>query len=371
MAWRIEDQVVRVILDNRIPGMVIGKVWLAGRNDPLQLNLAGNPRRDIAGRFLVLERSGAVKDPLGGLATEQRGVCGDLTASRKVRTPLPAWAEGLNHCSEEWHNAVYLEWFSERNGRVVIELIGVSVDLSEPSWTLTPEQERVQLHLKAEAIRAFLDQFSSSPTHPHQQLLQEESHDHVTDQALEQQIRIASLKAQVRELCGGAMSCGPDDHVPLDIQERFWQNVLEFEANPYPQKKVRELLAEDGFVPSPGEGLPDDVLETQLERLIRALFRRGLLLSETDHLSDRELYSLLAGYVLELEVEAYPIDSGWFTDLQLSELGAPDGEDGTQVYLRYYADENDRQAWAEDFPQLPLPPSQEPPYDRDRWLPRP
>jgi hypothetical protein len=259
MAWRIEDQVVRVILDNRIPGMVIGKVWLAGRNDPLQLNLAGNPRRDIAGRFLVLERSGAVKDPLGGLATEQRGVCGDLTASRKVRTPLPAWAEGLNHCSEEWHNAVYLEWFSERNGRVVIELIGVSVDLSEPSWTLTPEQERVQLHLKAEAIRAFLDQFSSSPTHPHQQLLQEESHDHVTDQALEQQIRIASLKAQVRELCGGAMSCGPDDHVPLDIQERFWQNVLEFEANPYPQKKVRELLAEDGFVPSPGEGLPDDV----------------------------------------------------------------------------------------------------------------
>jgi hypothetical protein len=362
MAWRIEDQVVRVILDNRIPGMVIGKVWLAGRADPLQLNLVGNPRRDIAGRLLTLERSGAIRDPFGGLATEQRGVCGDLTASMPVRIPSPASA-----AAEEWHHAVYLEWFSERNGRVVIELVDVPVHLSEPSWTLTPDQEREQLNLNAQALRAFLDQFTVSPSVPHQQASQSD----VPDQALEQQIRIASLKAQVRELCGGTMTCGAGEHVPLDVQERFWQRVLDYEKNPHPERKVRELLAEDGIFPLPVEGLPDEEIEPQLDQLISALFRRGLLLNQTNHLSNRELYLLLVNQVLEMEIEAFPIDSGWFTHVSLSEWGAPDGDESTQVYLRYYAGESERREWAEDFPDRPLPPSQEPPHDRDQWLPRP
>ena len=42
MAWRIENNVVRGGIDNRTPGRVEGKVWLAGRDDPLILRLAGN-----------------------------------------------------------------------------------------------------------------------------------------------------------------------------------------------------------------------------------------------------------------------------------------------------------------------------------------
>jgi len=35
MAWRIADNVVRGELDNRTPGLVQGKIWLAGREAPL------------------------------------------------------------------------------------------------------------------------------------------------------------------------------------------------------------------------------------------------------------------------------------------------------------------------------------------------
>jgi hypothetical protein len=94
-----------------------------------------------------------------------------------------------------------------------------------------------------------------------------------------------------------------------------------------------------------------------------------LLLCQTEHLSNRELYTVLLQRVLEEETEAYPIDSGWFTHLEISRYGAPDGESGTQVYLRYYADPSERKRWHREFPQDPLPPHQDPPYQRDLWMP--
>jgi hypothetical protein len=39
--------------------------------------------------------------------------------------------------------------------------------------------------------------------------------------------------------------------------------------------------------------------------------------------------------------------------------------------MRYYASEEERQHWAAEFPDFPMPPSEKPPYDRDRHLPQP
>ncbi len=118
MAWRIHDQVIRAEIDNRLLGRVTGSVWLAGRVQPLRLELTGNAGPDMAGCVLTVENPCPVPDPLEGLATEQRGVCGDMTASRKVKVPtvsLTKWLE--SHPSEPfpfvWGNQVYLEWYSE------------------------------------------------------------------------------------------------------------------------------------------------------------------------------------------------------------------------------------------------------------------
>jgi hypothetical protein len=389
MAWRIHNQVVRVIMNNQIPGKVTGAVWLAGKDDPLQLNLVGNPWRDMAGCILTLKNPGAVPATQEGLAIEQRGFCGDLTASRRVRiskVPLTEWLH--SHPDEPvpfgWGNGVYLEWFSQQNGRVVIELNNIEVHLSEPVWSMTFEQEQEQRRANSAAMDRFMHQLCvplplrvdssrsdnsqrKSDFPPQPDPVMQAGADASRESA--QRIRIEALKQKVRERVGGGMLSGEDENAPLDVVERFWQNVLEYEEGLYPLRPIRELLAEDGLHPLPPTSVPDHELESHLERLIEALAQRGLLLCQTDHLSDRELYTLLVDQVLGEETESYPINSGWFTHLELARFGAPNGEDGTCVFLRYYADESEREEWQQEFPNELIPPDEEPPYDRDQWLP--
>ena len=41
------------------------------------------------------------------------------------------------------------------------------------------------------------------------------------------------------------------------------------------------------------------------------------------------------------------------------------------LYLKYYADDDFRQTWQQDFPSDPIPKHEDPPYDRDGLLPKP
>ena len=130
MAWRIEDSVVRGEIDNRVRGHVTGRIWFAGRPDPIELKLMGNGWRDLAGRRLEFTNPEPTPGDLDGLALLQQGTVGDFTASRKVKVPeIPMDQIGEYYAARKpfpwhWGNSLYLEWFSERNGRVVISQAG-------------------------------------------------------------------------------------------------------------------------------------------------------------------------------------------------------------------------------------------------------
>lgn len=380
MAWRIHEQVTRALIDNRVPGKVTGTVWLAGRDKPLELELRGNAWPDLAGCLLTLENPEAVAATLEGLFDEQHGVCGDMTASRKYKRPTVPLAEWLRtHPHEpfpyEWDNGVYLEWYSERNGRVVIELSARHCTISEPQWRLTPAQEAEQQKESAEAFAHFMSRLSaavfngkppcqtsedSSPASPAEQVLPD-------DQAA-QRSRIEALKQRVREVTGEDMVCGSAEGVSLDDQERFWQQVLDFEQGTV--VTVGELLARDGFCPPSPETLNDLELREELEALIQELADHQVYLQYTDHLSDRDLYSLLYHRVLSNDTHTVSAAGGWNTEIDMSVIGLTDDDDGSINYLRYYADARVRNQWALDFPNDPMPPHVDPPYDRDQWLPR-
>ena len=91
MAFRIHDSVVRGEIDNRVKGIVHGKIWIEDRAEPMVLELTGNAWPDLAGSLLTfinpLPR--IVDQQLNSLNAVQRGSIGDLTASRKVRTIPP------------------------------------------------------------------------------------------------------------------------------------------------------------------------------------------------------------------------------------------------------------------------------------------
>ena len=87
MAFRIHDSVVRGEIDNRVKGVVRGKIWVEGRAEPVVLELKGNAWPDLAGCLLTFTNpQKRIPHPdLDSFHPVQRGTIGDLTASRKVR----------------------------------------------------------------------------------------------------------------------------------------------------------------------------------------------------------------------------------------------------------------------------------------------
>lgn len=162
MAWRLNKSVVKGELDNRRRGQVIGKVWLAGQKDPIELEMDGNPLRDMAGcRVTFTNPAPAVGEPTD-LSPTQIGVVGDMTASRKVRIPdvpvdeMMALAKAGKTFPEHLANGIYLEWFSRQNGRVVIESVDYEISISGNTWKMCPAEEEAQLKANAAAIQEYL-----------------------------------------------------------------------------------------------------------------------------------------------------------------------------------------------------------------------
>jgi hypothetical protein len=169
MAWRIEEQVVRGEIDNRTPGRVVGKIWLVGRDEAVELELQGNPWRDLAGHLLKFSNPEAKQGDGSGLAAYQEGSVGDMTASRKVKVPectmdeLMEFYEAKQPFPWHWGNSIYLEWYSTTNGRVVIEAAHYQLELdAEPAWILTGEEEAAQQSASAEAMTDFMERIGAA-----------------------------------------------------------------------------------------------------------------------------------------------------------------------------------------------------------------
>jgi len=170
MAFRIHDSVVRGEIDNRVKGVVRGKIWVEGRPEPVVLELQGNAHPDLAGCLLTFTNPLArVPHPhLDSLRPLQRGTIGDLTASRKVRVmeiPMPEaylMKKRGEHVPEHMANSLYLEWFSEANGRVVIESADYALTISAPEWRLTPDEEAQRAQDAAAGLAGFMGKLTAA-----------------------------------------------------------------------------------------------------------------------------------------------------------------------------------------------------------------
>lgn len=179
MAWRIDEAVIRGEIDNRTRGLVTGRIWFAGRDEPVVLELKGNCHRDLAGRCLEFTNPAPKAADLAGFATLQQGAVGDITASRKVRVPdIPMDQIGEYYAARKpfpwhWGNALYLEWGSNLNGRIVIETAEFALRIvGEPAWEMTAVEDEVQRIVNACALDDDPDDLGSAlgrespPQHP-------------------------------------------------------------------------------------------------------------------------------------------------------------------------------------------------------------
>ena len=138
-------------------------------------------------------------------------------------------------------------------------------------------------------------------------------------------------------------------------------------AEDCPWRTPREIFARCGYTPLPPAELDGRQLPGRLWELLYAAAARRFFFWSTDHLSDREFYTLLWAQWLDEPTADIPLAAETNTTLIVAELNA-NGMTHEEIWLRYYAEEADRVALA---PGEIIPPHENPPFDRDRFLPTP
>lgn len=156
MALRLDNAVIRGEIDNTSRGNVRGRLWLVGREEPVVLDLRGDAWRDVAGtRLSFVNPHPEAQSAADALHPKQKGYVGDITASRKIQIEPDAGIEpGM--AAGEWCNSLYLEWFSEENGRVFIESSDFEISVSEWLWEMDDAAEELQKTANLHTMRGWL-----------------------------------------------------------------------------------------------------------------------------------------------------------------------------------------------------------------------
>jgi hypothetical protein len=145
MAWRASAYLIEGELDNTHLGKVTGWMRFAGMKEKVTFDLEGDFHRDIRGAKIRFTGPAFETDPpadaesgMDGFGLRQTGKVGDITAG------LPP---------ADYVSYPYIEWYSDENGRVLLELEPAQVEVigtpipaceSEPISRQQQEQNMAQ-----------------------------------------------------------------------------------------------------------------------------------------------------------------------------------------------------------------------------------
>lgn len=179
MAWRPDHLLVAGELDNTELGWTVGWLEFEGFSERLRLKLSGNCHPDLAGWKFRIKR---VMPPLekdfdgdpppdyaGGMSPDQSGHVGDITADMMIKHfDIPEVELAKRLCGGEkppytWRKCLYLEWFSNRNGRVVIQSTRLEVErIGDRAFELTEDQWREQHEANRKEMAYFMAQLGDA-----------------------------------------------------------------------------------------------------------------------------------------------------------------------------------------------------------------
>ncbi|MEM9480345.1 MAG: hypothetical protein AAGA58_11895 [Verrucomicrobiota bacterium] len=138
-----------------------------------------------------------------------------------------------------------------------------------------------------------------------------------------------------------------------------------FEKNPV-TTHAKLLIDQKVYLPDP-DSLDDEDLHMKLWQVIFGLENQRTYLYHTDHLSDRGLYKLLWNDLLNeqaYDLRKYPEAACHVDALPI------EGDESQDIWLKYYADDQERDELKKESPEVTIPYREIPPHDRDRFLPK-
>ena len=137
-------------------------------------------------------------------------------------------------------------------------------------------------------------------------------------------------------------------------ENKFLASLLAWEHAPV--EPISRWFDPELVLPAP-ESLDDCQLHDILWNTIERLYQRRIVLQWTDHLSDRQLYCVLCRDLLPAQEKKVDQSDQYLPWRFL------DADDDSELWLRFYATEKERQLWYSETGQSP-PPTERAPFPR-------
>ncbi len=171
---------------------------------------------------------------------------------------------------------------------------------------------------------------------------------------VEQLLRNAELRDELERYLDESISRVNVQQLPLAAENEFLASMLAWEQAPV--LPVYRWFEPELRPPRP-EVLNDQDLHLILWDVIYKLFERRIVLDFTEHLSDRRLYCLIYRDILPAREKKLDNPNNYLHWDCTGPAGDP------EIWLTFYASQEERQDWAETYRQ-PLPPRAARPYPR-------
>ncbi len=171
---------------------------------------------------------------------------------------------------------------------------------------------------------------------------------------VEQLLLNADLRDELERYFDESISRVRLQHMPLQAENEFLACMLAWEQAPV--LPIFRWFEPEMRPPRP-DALSDEDLHTILWDVIHKLASQRIILDFADHLSDRDLYCLIFRDILPAREKKVDRPSNYIH----WDCTGP-GSD-PEVWLRYYATDEERERWADTYHQ-PLPPDAQLPFPR-------
>ena len=171
---------------------------------------------------------------------------------------------------------------------------------------------------------------------------------------LDELLRNAELRDELEPYYDESITRVNVQRLPLAFENEYLASMLAWETAPI--VPIYRWFEPELRPPRPS-ALNDRDLHGILWDLIHKFYEKRIILDFTDHLSDRELYTLIYRHILPSREKKIDSRNG-FLHWDCAAVGGD-----PEIWLKFYASEEDREAWAEMYHQ-PLPRTEPPPYPR-------
>src|SRR5262245_27988932 len=177
---------------------------------------------------------------------------------------------------------------------------------------------------------------------------------HPQSEEIDQLLLNARLRDELEPFLDESVHILDSRRLPTQAENEFLAQMLAWEQAPV--LPISKWFEPELKLPHPDRLHPDELHEL-LWDTIEKLYSQRIVLDFTDHLTDRELYCLIVRDILPSSEKKLALPRNYlhwhFLDIEAQ----------PEIWLSFYASDEEREAWAKEMHQ-PLPPRRKPHFPR-------